>query len=71
MKTETITVNKIIADEGMILTDGEIYGRVIYLAKGRSADEFHEITEEEYNRLQEENAPEDLMIEESEGEENE
>lgn len=71
MKTETITVNKIIADEGMILTDGEIYGRVIYLASGRSSGEFHEITEEEYNRLQEENAPEDLMIEESEGEENE
>ena len=49
MKIETRTVLK--ADEGKILTDGEIYGRTIMLAEGRSADEFHEITEAEYNRI--------------------
>lgn len=39
------------ADEGMILTDGESYGRTVMLAEGRSAEEFREITEEEYNEL--------------------
>lgn len=43
------------ADEGMILTNGEIYGRVIALGKGDSADNYHEITEEEYQKILEEN----------------
>ena len=51
MKTETLTVNVIKSEKGKILTDGNIYGRTIYLAKGRTADEFHEITEDEYNDI--------------------
>ena len=51
MQTQQITVNKLIADEGKVLTDGTIYGREIFLGKGRSADEFREITEEEYNEI--------------------
>ena len=39
---------KIVATEGHILTDGEIYGSEIYLADGLSADQFYEITLEEY-----------------------
>ena len=58
MEVQTVTVNVIKADEGKILTDGEIYGKVIYLAKGRSADEFHEITEAEYKEIQTQNEPE-------------
>ena len=49
MKTETLTVNVIKAEKGKILTDGNIYGRMIYLAKNRSPEEFHEITEAEYD----------------------
>ena len=47
MKTRII----LYAEEGKILTDGEIYGKQIILAEGRSADDFHEITEEEYNKI--------------------
>lgn len=39
------------ADEGYIYTDGEVYGTVIYLADGVSADNFKQITTEEYNEI--------------------
>lgn len=47
MKTKII----LYADEGMILTDGENYGTTVYLAEGREASEFHEITEAEYEQI--------------------
>lgn len=37
------------ADEGYVLTDGEVYGREIYLAEGEDPSAFYAITEEEYN----------------------
>lgn len=55
MQTESINTTILIADEGKILTDGEIYGRTIYLAKNRSPEEFHEITEAEYKEIQKQN----------------
>ena len=42
---------KLTASSGMILTDGEIYGRVIYLGEGIDENAFHEITEEEYESI--------------------
>ena len=36
------------ANEGMVLTDGHVYGKTIFLAEGASADDWREITEEEY-----------------------
>lgn len=44
MKTKTV----LYAEEGKILTNGEIYGRVIFLADGVSEEGFYEITEAEY-----------------------
>lgn len=39
------------AGDGMVLTDGSIYGKVIYLAEGVSGDAFYEITEDTYMQL--------------------
>lgn len=36
------------ADEGKILTDGEVYGKIIALGKGDSPENYHEITVAEY-----------------------
>ena len=44
MKTRKV----IYADEGKVLTNGQIYGTRIYLAEGMSADGFYEISAEEY-----------------------
>ena len=55
MKTETLTTRVLIADEGKILTDGKAYGRTIYLAKNRSPEEFHEISEAEYGEIMKQN----------------
>lgn len=51
MQTEKITVNKLIADEGKILTDGNSYGVVVFLGKDREASEFREITIAEYEEI--------------------
>lgn len=43
--------NTIYAEDGMVLTNGEIYGRVIHLADGVSPDDFYEITDAEYEKI--------------------
>ena len=44
---------KMVATEGMIYTNGETYGREIFLGSGDSADNWWEITEEEYEAVME------------------
>lgn len=51
MKKETITRLKLTAAEGMILTNGEAYGKEIYLGCNDSPDNWHEITDEEYAEI--------------------
>ena len=51
MITETITRIKLTASEGMTLTDGETYGKEIYLANTEKAENWYEITEEEYAEI--------------------
>ena len=50
MTTRTI----IYADEGKVLTNGETYGKEILLAIGTTAEEFYEITDAEYKKIEEE-----------------
>ena len=50
MITEKVTVLK--ADENMTLTNGEAFGKVVYLGKNDCADNWHEITDEEAEALQ-------------------
>ena len=47
MKARTV----IYADEGKVLTNGEIYGKQIFLAEGVSEEDFNEITEAEYEKI--------------------
>ena len=47
MKTRTV----LYADDGKVLTDGENFGKQIFLAEGVSEDVFHEITDEEYEKI--------------------
>ena len=49
MKKESQTIVKLTASEGHILTDGESYGRIVYLAQGDEGEKWYEITEAEYN----------------------
>ena len=51
MKTETFEIVKLTADEGKVLTNGEIYGRVIALGNGDGAENYYEISEEEYEEI--------------------
>lgn len=51
MKSTSITMTKLEASEGMVLTNGEVFGREIYLGVNDSPDNWHEVTEAEYDAL--------------------
>ena len=45
------TMITLFADEGKVLTNGEIYGSTISLAEGQASNDFYEITKEEYKTI--------------------
>ena len=57
-----MNILRLIAADGMILTNGSTYGREVYLGNGDSPDNWWEITLDEYNKITEEavNHEEDL-----------
>ena len=52
MNVEKITIEKLTAAEGMTLTNGEAFGKEIYLGCNDSAENWYEITDEEAEHLQ-------------------
>ena len=51
MIQEVITKVVITADDGKILTNGETYAKKLVLGDWDKAENYHEITEEEYNEI--------------------
>lgn len=54
----------LIAENGFIWTDGEVYGSVIYLAEGEQKDRFYLVPIEEYEEKLRKEAEEQLAMEE-------
>lgn len=55
MKQTTIKVTKLTASEGMTLTNGETFGKEVYLGSKDSPENWQEITDSEAAALQAEN----------------
>ena len=49
------------ARQGYVYTNGVDYGKIIYLANGVNADSYYEITDEEYNKILEEQENENII----------
>lgn len=62
MTTENITLTKLIASEGMTLTNGEVYGIEVYLGRNDSPENWYEITDEEAEKIQEERNKTDELL---------
>lgn len=48
MELKTIELRKLTASTGYVLTNGEAYGKEIYLGCNDKPENWHEITDEEY-----------------------
>lgn len=51
MIESTITLRKLTAAEGYVLTNGEVYGKEIYLGKNDSPAFWYEIPEADYQAI--------------------
>lgn len=63
MTQETITRIKLTASTGYVLTNGEAFGKEVYLGTSDSPENWYEITEAEYEEILN---SEDLIIEDQE-----
>ena len=57
METTIIELRKLTASEGMTLTNGETYGKEIYLGKNDSVDNWHEKPDSEVPEI----TPEEIV----------
>lgn len=51
MVIEQIQITALKASEGKVLTNGEAYGKEIYLGRNDDPENWHEITDEEYAEI--------------------
>ena len=51
MEIQTIEIRKLVASEGTVLTNGEVYGKEIYLGCNDKPENWSEITDEEYEAV--------------------
>ena len=51
MEKTIIELTKVTATEGMVLTNGDTYSKEIYLGCNDSIDNWHEITDAEYEEI--------------------
>ena len=58
MELTIIEIRKITASAGNVLTNGEAYGKEIYLGCNDTPENWHEITEEEYEEIMKKEAEE-------------
>jgi len=52
MIVSTVQLRKLVADDGMTLTNGDSYGKTIYLGVNDSPENWHEITDAEADAAQ-------------------
>jgi hypothetical protein len=62
MTKDTVTQVILKADEGFYLTNGETYGKTIVLPKSANINDWYEITEAEYQQIQEELAESEVDL---------
>lgn len=62
MKSRTV----LYADEGKVLTDGEIFGKTIFLAETKSEEDFYEINESDYEYILKAKEEDELQAPENE-----
>lgn len=53
MEKITVELTKLIASDGMTLTNGQAFGKTIYLGCNDKAENWYEITDEEAKKLEE------------------
>lgn len=51
MKVTTIELRKLTASDGMVLTNGEAFGKEIYLGVNDNENNWREITDAEYEKI--------------------
>lgn len=51
MTETTITLRKLTASQGYVLTNGEAYGKEVYLGLNDKAENWHEITDAEHAEI--------------------
>ena len=54
MEITKIEIRKLIASDGMTLTNGEVFGKEVYLGKNDAPENWYEITDVEAEKLQKE-----------------